>query len=71
MRVLVISLILIAAAMTAGYFGYAEQMASGFAVLTAVFGALAILGSLMGGVRVSGRRPASPRLVPKVRRSVA
>ncbi|MFN4025104.1 MAG: hypothetical protein ACK4MQ_09735 [Hyphomonas sp.] len=71
MRVLVISLILIAAVLTAGYLGYAEQIASGFAVLTVTFGALAILGSLMGGVRVSGRRRPSLRLVPKVRRSAA
>lgn len=71
MRVLVISLILIGAAMAAGYYGYAGQMASGFALLTLLFGALAILGSLLGGVRVSGPRPAQPRLVPKVRRSAA
>lgn len=71
MRVLVISLILAAAVLAAGYLGYAEQMANGFALLALLFGGLAILGSLMGGVRVSGPRPATPRLVPKVRRSAA
>ena len=71
MRVLVTGLVLVAAVMAAGYFGYAEQMANGFALLTLLFGALASLGSLLGGVRVSSPRPASPRLMPKVRRSVA
>jgi hypothetical protein len=66
--------LLVAACVTlvgaAGYFGMAPQIAEGFKVLTFAFGAIVILGSIAGGVRVSGRRRA-PQLVPRVRRHSA
>jgi hypothetical protein len=54
----------------AGYYGMAPQIAEGFRLLTLVFGALVILGSIAGGIRVSGRRRA-PNLAPRVRRHAA
>lgn len=54
----------------AGYYGMAPQIAEGFKLLTLVFGALMILGSIAGGIRVSGRRRA-PNLAPRVRRHAA
>lgn len=54
----------------AGYFGLAPQIAEGFKVLTFAFGAIIILGSVAGGVRISGRRR-TPHLTPRVRRHTA
>lgn len=54
----------------AGYYGMAPQIAEGFRLLTLVFGALVIFGSIAGGIRVSGRRRA-PNLAPRVRRHAA
>lgn len=54
----------------AGYFGMASQIAEGFKVLTFAFGAIIILGSIAGGIRVSGPRRA-PNLIPRVRRHTA
>lgn len=59
-----------ALAAAAGYYGMAPQIAEGFRLLTLVFGALIIPGSLAGGIRVSGRRRA-PNLAPRVRRHAA
>jgi len=54
----------------AGYLGMAAQIAEGFKVLTFTFGAIIILGSIAGGVRVSGPRRV-PQLTPRVRRHTA
>ena len=62
---------LAASAVAAGYYGFAQQMAEGFMVLAILFTGLFVLSSVAGGVRVSGPRPATPRLVPKVRRHTA
>lgn len=69
MRMVLIGLVLAAAVAAAGYFGLAEQLASGFKVLTLFFGAAILLGMAAGGVRVSARRPASPRLISRIRRT--
>lgn len=54
----------------AGYYGMAPQIAGAFKLLTLVFGAVIILGSVAGGIRVSGPRRA-PNLIPRVRRHSA
>lgn len=54
----------------AGYYGFAPQIAEGFKILTFAFGAIVILGSIAGGVRVSGPRRV-PQLTPRVRRQTA
>lgn len=54
----------------AGYYGMAPQIAEGFKLLTLVFGAVFILGSIAGGIRVSGPRRA-PNLLPRLRRHTA
>lgn len=54
----------------AGYFGMAAQIAEGFRFLTLVFAGVFLLGSLVGGVRVSRPRRA-PHLAPRVRRHAA
>ena len=69
MRMVMIGLLLAAGVLAAGYFGLAEQIASGFKVLTLLFGGMILLGIAAGGVRVSGRRPASPRLISRIRRT--
>lgn len=55
----------------AGYYGVAHQIAQGFMVLSVIFAAMIILGSVSGGVRISGPRPVSPHLQPRVRRGTA
>lgn len=71
MRVVVIGLILAAMVIAAGYYGFAGYIASGLMVLTLFFGALTILGSIAGGVKVSPPRRTGPRLVARARRSAA
>jgi hypothetical protein len=70
MRLVLLMAVFVALAAAAGYYGMAPQIAEGFRLLTLMFGALIILGSIAGGIRVSGRRRA-PNLAPRVRRHVA
>ena len=71
MRVMITGLILAAVVIAAGYYGLAGYIASGFMVLTILFAAPTILGSVAGGVKVSPPQRTTPRLVPRVRRSAA
>lgn len=71
MQVVVIGLFVTAMVVAAGYFGLAGYIANGFMVLTVLFAALAVLGSIVGGVRVSAPRRTTPRLMGRVRRSAA
>ena len=70
MRLVLLMAVFVALAAAAGYYGMAPQIAEGFRLLTLMFGALIILGSIAGGIRVSGRRR-GPNLAPRVRRHVA
>ncbi len=71
MRMALLVTLMVSAVVTAGYLGMAEQIADGFKVLAFLFGGLILLGVAAGGIRVSGPRPASPRLAPRVRRHTA
>lgn len=70
MRLALLLVVFASLVVAAGYFGMAHEIAEGFKVLTFAFGAIIILGSIAGGVRVSGRRP-TPNLAPRVRRHTA
>ncbi|MEX1249859.1 MAG: hypothetical protein WEA77_01505 [Hyphomonas sp.] len=71
MRMALLVTLLASAFVAAGYFGVAQQIANGFMVLTALFGGLVLLGAVAGGIRVSGRRRATPQIAPRVRRHTA
>jgi len=70
MKLVLLMAVSVALAAAAGFYGMAPQIAGGFRLLTLVLGALMILGSIAGGIRVSGRRRA-PHLAPRVRRHAA
>jgi hypothetical protein len=70
MKLVLLVAAFVALAAAAGYYGMAPQIAEGFKVLTLLFGAVIILGSIAGGIRVSGPRRA-PNLIPRVRRHSA
>ena len=59
--------VLTAAAVAAGYFGVADEIATGFKILAAVSGAAAVAGMLFGGVRVADARPDRRRLPARIR----
>ncbi len=70
MKLVLLVAAFVALVAAAGYYGMAPQIAEGFKLLTLVFGAVFILGSIAGGIRVSGPRRA-PNLIPRVRRHTA
>lgn len=70
MRTALLVTLMAALVVAAGYFGWAEQIANGFKVLTFLFGGMILLGFAAGGIRVSGRR-SMPQIAPRVRRTSA
>ena len=70
MKLVLLVAAFVALVAAAGYYGMAPQIAEGFKLLTLVFGAVFILGSIAGGIRFSGPRRA-PNLMPRVRRHSA
>ena len=70
MRMALLVTFVAALVVAAGYFGWAEQIANGFKVLTFLFGGMVLIGLAAGGIRVSGRRSV-PQIAPRVRRTAA
>jgi ethanolamine transporter EutH len=70
MRMALLVTLMAALVVAAGYFGWAEQIANGFKVLTFLFGGMVLIGLAAGGIRVSGRRSV-PQIAPRVRRTAA
>lgn len=68
MRLVVMGMVLIAAAaLVAGYFGYAGVIAQGFMVVALLSIGGIVIGALSGGVRVSDARPDRRRLPSRIR----
>lgn len=68
MRLVVMGMVLMAAAaLAAGYFGYAGVIAEGFMVLSILSIGGIVIGALSGGVRVSDARPDRRRLPARIR----
>jgi len=70
MRMALLVTLMAALVVAAGCFGWAEQIADGFKVLTFLFGGMILIGLAAGGIRVSGRRSV-PQIAPRVRRTTA
>jgi ethanolamine transporter EutH len=68
MRMALLVTFVAALVVASGYFGWAEQIANGFKVLTFLFGGMILLGLAAGGIRVSGRRSV-PHIASRVRRT--
>lgn len=68
MRMALLVTLMAALVVAAGYFGWAEQIANGFKVLTFLFGGMVLIGLAAGGISISGRRSV-PQIAPRVRRT--
>lgn len=69
MRAIVIGgfFLMVAAAVAAGYYGVAAEVATIFKAVALALIGMTVAGFFMGGVRVSDARPDRRRLPPKIR----
>ena len=68
MRMVLMGVVLLAlGAVAAGYYGFADEIATGFKLVALISVVSVVVGCLFGGVRVSDARPNRRRLPAKIR----